>query len=186
MILIVGLGNPGEEYQNTRHNVGFMVLDLLLKKLTSVDKSIWEKNKKFNCLLAKPNKDLLLVKPNSFMNASGEVVGKLMAFYKVSGFGLYVVHDDVDLPLGKIKISLSHGSAGHKGVESIINTLGSNNFVRVRVGIGSDKKISAEKFVLSQFEEIETPVLNKAVKKAVQAVGVILRQGVERAANRFN
>ena len=186
MILIVGLGNPGEQYENTRHNVGFMVLDQLLKKLTPVDESVWEKSKKFNCLLAKPNKELLLAKPNSFMNTSGEVVGKLMAYYKVSSFGLYVIHDDVDLALGKIKISLGHGSAGHKGVESIINILGSNNFVRIRVGIGNDKKISAEKFVLSQFEEIETPVLNKAVKKAQQAVQAILKQGVERAANRFN
>lgn len=186
MILIVGLGNPGAKYENTRHNVGFMAVDLLLKKLTSVDKSVWEENKKFNCLMAKIDKDLTLIKPLSFMNSSGAPVGKLMRFYKVSNFGLYVVHDDIDLPLEKIKITSGHGSAGHKGVDSIIQEIGSNNFVRVRIGIGVDKKLETDKYVLSEFEEGEAPKLRKAVKKAVEAIGVILKDGTEKAANRFN
>lgn len=186
MILIVGLGNPGEKYENTRHNAGFMVVDLLLKKLNSVEDSVWEENKKFNCYLAKAGKEIILVKPSSFMNASGEVVSKLVNFYKVSNFGLFVVHDDLDLPLGKIKVSFGHGSAGHKGVESIIQKIGSNNFVRVRVGIGADKKVDGEKFVLFDFEEAEEPKLRKAVKKAVDAVVLILKDGAERAANRYN
>lgn len=186
MILIVGLGNPGAKFENTRHNIGFKVVDLLLKKLTSVDRSVWEENKKFNCLMAKISKDLVLVKPLSFMNASGEAVGRMMRFFKVSTFGLYVIHDDIDLPLEKIKITVDHGSAGHRGVDSIIKTLGSNNFVRIRVGIGGDKKISTEKFVLSEFEEREKSKIKKAVKKAQEAVEFILEKGVERAANQFN
>ena len=186
MILIVGLGNPGEKYENTRHNAGFMAVDLLLKKLNSVENSIWEENKKFNSFIAKSGKELILVKPSSFMNASGEVVAKIAGFYKIPNFGLYIVHDDLDLPLGKIKISFGHNSAGHKGVESIIQSLGSNNFVRIRVGIGADKKVSGEKFVLSDFEEREEPKLKRAVKRAVGAVEMILKEGVERAANRFN
>ena len=186
MILIVGLGNPGEKYENTPHNVGFMAVDLLLKKLTSVEKSVWEENKKFKCLLSRPEKDLLLVKPLAFMNASGMVVSKLMKFYKVSGFGLYVIHDDVDLPLEKIKISTGHGSAGHKGVESIISSLGTNNFARIRIGIGSDKKTETEKYVLAEFEEREMIKIRKSVKKTVGVMEMILKEGIERAANKFN
>ena len=186
MILIVGLGNPGEKYENTRHNAGFMVADLLVKKLNSVESSNWEENKRFNSLLAKAGKDILLAKPSSFMNASGEVVAKLASFYKIPNFGLYVIHDDLDLPLGKIKVTFGHGSAGHKGVESIIQNLGSNNFVRIRVGIGTDKKVDGEKFVLADFEEGEEPKLRKAIKKAVDAIEVILKEGAERAANRYN
>ncbi len=186
MILIVGLGNPGEKYENTRHNAGFMVVDLLLKKLNSVENSIWEESKKFNCFLAKSGKEIILAKPGSFMNASGLVVAKLVNFYKVSNFGLFVAHDDLDLPLGKIKVSFGHGSAGHKGVESIIQQIGSNNFVRIRVGIGADKKIEGERFVLSDFEEAEEPKLRKVIKKAVDAVTLILKEGAEKAANRYN
>jgi PTH1 family peptidyl-tRNA hydrolase len=187
MILIVGLGNPGEKYESTRHNVGFMVVNNFLKKVTAVGESQWKLNQKFNCWLAKAGEEIILAKPLSFMNASGSVVAKLADFYKVSSFGLYVVHDDLDLPLGKIKISWGHGSAGHKGVQSIIEKLGSNNFVRVRVGIGSDKKVSnTEKYVLSDFEEREIGKLNRVIKKATQALEVILKEGTEKAASRFN
>lgn len=186
MILIAGLGNPGEKYENTRHNIGFMVLDSLLKKLTSVEESSWTESKKFNSFFCKIKNDLLLVKPSSFMNASGLVIKKFMDFYKIPSLGLFVVHDDLDLPLGKIKISVNHGSAGHKGVESIIQELGSNNFVRIRVGIGSFQKIEGDKFVLSDFEESEKGDLKKAVKKTVEAVEMILKDGVEKTANRIN
>lgn len=186
MILIIGLGNPGEGYKDTRHNAGFLVLDSLLKKLTSVEKSVWAENKKLNCLTARVGEDLLLAKPLSFMNAAGEVVAKLVNFYKIPPFGLYLVHDDVDLPLGKIKISLDRGSAGHKGVESVIEKLGTKNFVRIRVGVGKDRKIRTERFVLSPFMFWEREKLRTVVKKAVGAIEIILREGAERAANRYN
>ncbi len=186
MILIVGLGNPGQKYENTRHNVGFMVLDSLLRKLTSVDKSVWEENKKFNTETAKVSDDLILARPLSFMNASGEVVAKLMSFYKIPPFGLYLVQDDVDLPLGKLKITIDRGSAGHKGVESIMNALGSQNFVRIRVGVGKDRRIATERFVLMPFMLWERGKLREAVKKAVEALEMILKEGVEKAANKYN
>lgn len=186
MILIVGLGNPGRKYVQTRHNVGFMVLDLLLKKMTAVNESVWEKNNKFNCLQVKTKTDVFLVKPMSFMNASGEVVKKITQFYKVSNFGLFIVQDDLDLPFGRIKITFGHGSAGHKGVQSIIEKLGSNNFVRIRIGVGNNKKVEGEKYILSDFDKNEIGKLGKVIKKAVGAVEYILKEGVERAANKYN
>ncbi|MCL5090539.1 MAG: aminoacyl-tRNA hydrolase [Patescibacteria group bacterium] len=199
MILIVGLGNPGEKYEETRHNVGFMVVDSLLKKLTSVSESRWEENKKFNTQIAKiePKKfplkkkeeeeeTIILAKPLSFMNASGEVVAKLMNFYHIPVLGLYLVCDDVDLPLGKIKIAVDRGSAGHKGVESVMEKIGSKNFVRIRIGVGKDQRISTDKFILAPFMFWEKNKLSQAVKKAVEAVETILQEGVEKAENRYN
>jgi len=186
MILIVGLGNPGNKYQETRHNIGFMVVDQLLKKITSVKKSVWEENKKFNSQIAKVKEEIILAKPLSFMNASGEVVTKLMNFYKVSSLGLYLVHDDVDLPLGKVKISVDRGSAGHKGVGSVMEALGSKNFVRIRVGVGKDRRIQTDRFVLTPFMLWEKGKLSHAVKKAAEAIETILDKGVEKAAGRYN
>ncbi|HUV72324.1 MAG TPA: aminoacyl-tRNA hydrolase [Clostridia bacterium] len=186
MILIVGLGNPGKKYEKTRHNVGFMVLDSLLQKLTAVKDTVWKKRPKLNSLVAKAGKEIILAKPQSFMNASGKPVVGLMKFYKIPVFGLYLVHDDVDLPLGKIKISSNQGSAGHRGVESVIKAIGGKNFVRVRVGIGEGKKIATEKFVLSPFFWRERGKLNQVVKKATEAMEMILKEGVERTAARYN
>ncbi len=186
MILIVGLGNPEIKYKNTRHNVGFLVLEHLLQKLTTVEKSVWEENRKFNTEIAKIGTELVLAKPLSFMNASGEVVVKLMNFYKIPPFGLYLVHDDVDLPLGKLKITIDRGSAGHKGVESVMKSLGSQNFVRIRVGVGKDRKVTTDRFVLKPFMLWEKGQLSHAVKKAVEVIEVILNEGVEKAANKFN
>ncbi len=186
MILIVGLGNPGEKYKKTRHNVGFLVLDSLLKKLTPVEKSFWEESQKFNAEIARVSDGLILAKPLSFMNASGEVVARLMSFYKIQPFGLYVVQDDVDLPLGKIKITIDRGSAGHKGIESIMEKLGSQNFVRIRVGVGKDQRVSTDRFVLMPFTLWEKGKLNQAVKKAVGVVETILKEGAEKAASKYN
>ena len=186
MILIVGLGNPGLRYEKTRHNVGFMVVDNLLKKLTSVKDSVWKESKKFNSLISKVGDDLILAKPLSFMNASGRSVANLLKFYKIQPFGLYVVHDDVDLPLGKIKITIDRGSAGHKGVESIIREVGSKNFVRIRVGVGKDVRIATDRFVLMPFSFFERGRLSQAVKKATEALEMILKEGVEKAAGKYN
>lgn len=186
MILIVGLGNPGKKYENTRHNVGFMVLDKLLRKLTSVKDSFWQENGKFNCLIAKAGSDLILAKPLYFMNSSGETVQKLMLFYKISPFGLFVVHDDIDLPLGKIKISVDKGSAGHKGVESIMEKIGSGNFVRIRVGVGKDEKVPTDRYILLPFSFNETNKLKLAIKKSMEAIMDIIKDGAEKAASKYN
>lgn len=186
MILIAGLGNPGEKYQFTHHNVGFMVVDLLLKELTSLPDSIWKEEKKFSSLIAKVKPDLVLVRPTTFMNSSGLAIKKIMQFYKIPSFGVYIIHDDLDLPLGKIKISAGHGSAGHRGIESIINNIGSNNFVRIRIGIGRNRKLEGEKYVLSEFSENERGKVGRIIKKAVKIMRMVLEEGVEKAANRFN
>lgn len=186
MILIVGLGNPGKKYQKTRHNIGFMVLDRLLRKLTPVEDSVWEENQKFNAFVAKVKSELILAKPLSFMNASGNVVSKIMSFYKIPPFGLYVVHDDVDLPLGKIKISIDKGSAGHKGVESIMENVGGKNFVRIRVGVGKNERKPTDKFVLLPLTLWEENKLKGSIKKAASAVGLILEVGAEKAATKYN
>jgi len=199
MILLVGLGNPGIKYEKTRHNVGFMVLDSFLKKIASVDRSVFKKENKFNSLISEidfkdtnlrskniSDERLLLVKPLSFMNLSGQAVKKIMDFYKIQEMELFVVHDDVDLPIGKVKISVDRGSAGHRGVTSIIDILGSKNFVRIRVGVGKDERLSTDKFVLKPFEKLEESKVGKTVKKAVEALELIFKEGVEKASSYYN
>ncbi|RJR23416.1 aminoacyl-tRNA hydrolase [Candidatus Microgenomates bacterium] len=184
-IILVGLGNPGKDYEQSRHNIGFMILDHLLKKMTAVNDSLWKKSSKFNSEIAQVN-DLIMVKPLSFMNESGKAVSAILNFYKIPPFGLYVIHDDLDLPLGKIKISIDRGSAGHKGVQSIISAVGSKNFVRIRVGIGKSAKTPAERFVLKPFLSAEKGKLKTTIKKAAEAVEMILKEGVEKASSFYN
>ena len=139
MKLIVGLGNPGAKYQQTRHNLGFMVLDKLGEKLTPVEKTFWQESKKFNALLLKTEKAILM-KPQTFMNASGIAVAKVANFYKIKPQDIWIIHDEVDLPLGKTRIRLGGGTAGHRGIESIIKQLGHDQFIRFRLGIGHPLK----------------------------------------------
>jgi PTH1 family peptidyl-tRNA hydrolase len=194
MILIIGLGNPGEKYEKTRHNLGFVVLDGLLQDLTKVEKTTWKMDKKFNSLMARIN-DLILVKPQTMMNASGFSVSKLASFYKIKPENIWIVHDDVDLPLGKIKIRMGGGTAGHHGVESVIDKLGTDQFVRFRLGIGHPQKkgkleIRGERavddYVLKEFDVNEASEVKKMIKKAIQAIKIALDKGLEKAMNRFN
>jgi len=190
-ILIVGLGNPGPKYEDTRHNVGFMVLDKLARKILPLKETRWEFNQKFNSLLVvRPN--LVLVEPQTFMNASGEAVAKLANFYQITHGKIMVVHDDVDLPLGKIKIRIGGASAGHHGVESIINRLGTDQFGRLRLGIGRPRlgvirgSKDVENFVLEKFREGEAGELKKMLKKAVAALELMLEEDLTVVMNRFN
>ena len=154
MQIIVGLGNPGEKYIKTKHNTGFIVLDNILR-LCNLE---WRGEPKFDSYLAE-NKELVLCKPQTFMNNSGDAVSKLVNFHKLNLGNLITVHDDVDLDFGVIKFGRKMGSAGHKGVENIIDKLGSSDFWRIRVGIGRpiDTRFDVEKYVLSDFtsEELE-------------------------------
>jgi len=152
MRLIVGLGNPGEKYLHNRHNVGFMVVD----KIT-LDKAVqWKFEEKFKAEVARLGDDIL-VKPQTFMNNSGESVSKIVNFYKIPVENVIVVHDDVDLPFGQVKMQKNAGSAGHKGVESVIYSLGSQNFTRVRLGVGrpENSEIEIEDWVLMNFSDEE-------------------------------
>ena len=133
MNLIVGLGNPGDKYASTRHNIGFMVVEHVLKNLVS-NVTSWDTNSEINTQFFK-NGDLIFAKPQTFMNASGVAVAKLINFYKVPVEQLWVIHDDIDLPIGKIRIRSGGGSGGHHGIESIIKDVGKDNFLRFRMGM---------------------------------------------------
>ncbi len=157
MKLIVGLGNPGRRYKKTRHNVGFMVIDELKRHISK--------------------KDATLFKPQTFMNQSGRAVKKLIQNSKFKIQNLYVIHDDVDLPFGEVRVSKNVSSAGHKGVLSIINELGTQDFTRIRIGINphlrqgfggqAGRKVDTEKYVLEKFTKEENKQLNDIIKKAV-------------------
>lgn len=194
MKLIVGLGNPGEKYARTRHNIGFMVVEELAREFSvcnvqfSFDKNI--KAEILKCRCAK--EELILVKPQTMMNASGIAVSKLVSIYHLPLSSLWVIHDDLDLPLGKIKIVKDHGSAGHHGVDSIIKELKTDDFVRFRVGIGFSGKIDerenrrkVEDFVLQDFKK-DAVEADKAVKKATEILEYSFKTSLEKAMNRYN
>ena len=196
MKLIVGLGNPGGQYEDTRHNIGFMVVDKLAREIGR-DTLSWQKDTKRQALMAKVG-EVVLVKPTTFMNNSGIAVSRVASLYKIAPVDVWVVHDDIDLPLGKIRIRKGGGTAGHNGLESIIKELGSDAFFRVRLGIGrgrEDIKKSTDHnlrhrsviaFVLSHFTQSEAGSLRKLIKYGVEAVRIALTEGVDRAMNRFN
>jgi len=188
--IILGLGNPGEEYVETRHNMGRMVLDAFVKKN---DWSDWKMDKKTNSLISdgKIGKSkVLLLKPETFMNKSGEAVKPLVKTKK-SAETLVVIHDDLDLPLGKIKISFNKSSGGHKGVESIMRAIKTEAFIRLRLGIsgetagGKIKKPQGEEKVidaiLGDFKKTESDELKKVIKKSVLALELIVKEGREKA-----
>lgn len=134
MKLIIGLGNPGVEYEDTRHNIGFMVVDKLAKELGN-ETPAWRNESKLQAMTAKVG-DILLVKPSTFMNKSGDAVGLIVRYYKLKPSDVWIIHDDMDLPMGKIRIREKGAAAGHNGVKSIIDVLKTDQFVRFRLGIG--------------------------------------------------
>lgn len=196
MKLIVGLGNPGAQYASTRHNIGFMVLDKLSRELGTEAPS-WQQDAKKNVRTARIG-EVLLVQPLTFMNKSGFAVRALVDFYKLTPADVWVVHDDIDLPLGKIKIREKGSSAGHNGVASIIEQLGTDAFVRFRLGIGKGvdaievgenknmRHRSVITYVLSRFRPSEAGALKHLVKHGAGAVKMALLDGLDRAMNRFN
>lgn len=198
MKLIAGLGNPGEKYEKTRHNLGFEVVEKFLKDFEEAGKTVWEENKKLKSEIAKiswqPKKgklqEVILAKPQTFMNDSGLAVSLLCSFYKISPGDVLIVSDEIDLPLGNMKIRFGGGTAGHKGVTSVMDKLGTDKFWRLRLGIGStfkEKKIKhADKIVLGKFGRSETGKARELVKKGSKAIAEILEHGFEIAMNKFN
>lgn len=199
MKLIVGLGNPGEKFLYTRHNIGFMVVERLVKDKLSLLPSLkaWKKEKKYPAEVCKI-KDLIVVKPLSYMNLSGLTVSRIVSFYKIALNDIWVVHDDIDLPLGKIRIRKGGASAGHHGIDSLIKSLGSADFTRFRLGIGKGKldkphtgdhnlhRHEVEKFVVSPFRVNEGGEVKKLIKHSVEALEIAFDKGIEKAMNRFN
>lgn len=174
MKIIVGLGNPGKEYSLTRHNLGFMAVDALAKKLNLS----WEQNKKLKAEIVKFN-DTLLVKPQTFMNLSGEAVAAVLSYFKqpstswgeqLPAQNLIVLHDDLDIDFGKYKIAADSRAAGHNGVQSIIDLLGTKNFTRYRIGIKNERKekVPTEKFVLEKFKREELKIVKELLDAIVE------------------
>lgn len=224
MKLIVGLGNPGEKYEKTRHNLGFMALDKFIKEFSPVKRNDWSENTKFKSEVAeiewqrrhsiKVGKDLVslekvvLIKPLTYMNLSGGAVKAVADYYKINTDDIWIIHDDIDINFGGFKIRFGGSSAGHKGVESVIKTLGTDKFWRFRLGIGhpigkskvknraavkafgdarqKSKKLPVDEFVLKGFGRGEAGKLKDLIKRTVNAIETGLEKGLEVSMNRFN
>lgn len=183
--LIVGLGNPGREYRDTRHNIGFMLIDKLCKEAGISLSRV--QSKALVGTGGLEGQKLVLAKPQTFMNLSGQSVGGLARFYKAPLEHLVVAHDDLDLPLGTIRMRPGGGSAGQKGMSSIIQQLGTQNFARLRLGIGRPPgQMDPAAYVLQRFSSAEQEMLNLVLDRAVDAVRVFLREGIDAAMNRCN
>lgn len=183
MKMIVGLGNPGKEYEKTKHNVGFMVIDAIADKLgVSVDKkqcqaliqtATWEGEK------------ILLVKPQTYMNLSGQAVMELINYYKDKIDDFVIVHDDLDLPTGQLRFKQNGSAGGHNGIKNIIAHVNSNEFDRLKIGIGRGKS-DVKDYVLSNFGGEEKKLIEEAVEKSVDALYIWLKQGIGPAMNQVN
>lgn len=186
MKLIVGLGNPGSEYRDTRHNVGFMVADALVDRWRVSDQ--WRE--KFDALLIKTmvgEESVILAKPLTFMNLSGQAVQALAGFYKIELPDIFVVTDDVALPLGRLRARREGGAGGHNGLKSIIQSLGTQAFSRMRVGVGrGDDRRDLADHVLGRFGADERETVSAAVLRAADATEMFLSEGIERVMNAFN
>ncbi len=180
MNLIIGLGNPGEQYANTRHNIGFMAIDKIAEYFNFED---FQSEKKLKAQIAKgtiDEKETILIKPQTFMNNSGQAIIACQSFFKVPIENILIIHDDIDIELGKIKSAQSGGSAGHNGIKSIIELLGTKDFQRIRVGIDSRKKggiwqklfgkIPTEKFVLQNFRKEEMGILDTVFAMIIEKI----------------
>ena len=186
MKIFVGLGNPGAEYSKTKHNVGFMLADKLSEKIGAEN---WRNN--FNALVAETffeGEKILIVKPQTFMNLSGEAVGALTNFYKIETENLIVAHDDMDLPVGKIRLRPKGSGGGHHGIESIIQHLGGEkNFPRIRIGIGRPpQNWTVNNHVLSPFNSEDAEKISATIENLIPAVTCIFREGIDIAMNKFN
>ena len=179
--LVVGLGNPGAEYVATRHNIGFMVADQLASNFGAT----WEKSTKWDAMLAK-SREVLLVKPMSFMNRSGYPLFAIAQFYKIAPQEILVVVDDLALPLGRLRIRQDGGAGGHNGLESIVAQFGTEEIPRLRIGIGGAPTEGAVDYVLGRFFDEEKPLVRATVDRAVDAVKCAIDNDLVSAMNTFN
>lgn len=185
MKLIVGLGNIGDKYTWTRHNVGFMVVDKW-----SINKDIqFKENKKLQCYITKFNRgleDIMLIKPTTYMNLSGDSIVSVMNYYKINKEDLLVVYDDLSLELGKIRFRPNGSDGGHNGIKSIIKSIGSQEFARLKIGIGPQPPIPAEEFVLQNFYKSQLDDLKSVLKKSIEGIEFYLDEGMQKTQNFYN
>ncbi len=181
MKLIVGLGNPGKEYINTRHNIGFMVIDHF------VNNSNWqEKWKALYTEMMINNEKVLLVKPKTYMNLSGNALIEFVNFYKINLEDILVIHDDLDLNIGTYRLKINSSSGGHNGIKSLIERLGSTNFARLKVGISSNKEMDPKDYVLGRFTQEELETLAKLYPTFNEIITSFITDGIDKTMNKYN
>ena len=184
MYIIVGLGNPGKQYENTRHNMGFLAVDLLAEKYNI------EVNKvKFKALVGEgriAGQKVLLVKPQTYMNLSGEAVRQAMDFYKIDPEELIVIYDDIDIPTGTFRIRKKGSPGTHNGMRNIFQHIQTNDFPRIRVGIGSGKKDNLAGYVTGGISKSEQELLADVLKNSADAAACIIEKGIDKAMNEYN
>jgi len=183
--LLVGLGNPGPDYERTRHNAGYWWVDAIVQ----ARKGRWAKESKFHGWVAKVNegeREFRVLKPATYMNESGRSVGSFLRFHRIEPREMLVIHDELDLAPGVVKLKLGGGTGGHNGLESIIVQLGTEEIPRLRVGIGAAPREGAVDYVLGRFFEEERPLVEKSIARAADAVKCAIDNGLLSAMNQFN
>ncbi len=181
MKLIIGLGNPGKEYTNTRHNIGFMVLDNYLGNVNY--------QKKFNAEYYEENingEKVIFIKPQTYMNLSGNAVKEFVSFYKVEFEDILVIQDDLDLPLGKYRVKINSSSGGHNGIKSIINVLHSDAFARLKIGVSNNKEIDTKDYVLGRFSKEDLSVLEEMHPRFNKIINDFIAYSIEKVMNDNN
>ena len=184
MKIIVGLGNPGAQYANTPHSVGFEAVDAIAASVGAT----WEEKRQFKCLLAKGSfagQPVMLVKPQTYMNLSGESVAPVVKYHNATAADLLVIQDDIDLPVGRMRVRKNGSCGGHNGIRNIIERLGTPDFARLKLGVGKDKS-DVIAHVLGKFDPTTRKTMDLVVAEAVKAAEAILRQGPDRAMNAYN
>jgi len=184
MKIVVGLGNPGAEYANTPHSVGFETVDAIASDIGAQ----WEPKRAFSCLMAKgtfAGVPVLLVKPQTYMNLSGDSVAPVVKYHNATADDLLVVQDDIDLPAGRVRIRKGGSCGGHNGIRNIIERLGTQSFTRLKIGVGKDKS-NVIGHVLGKFDPATRKTMDMVVAEAAKACAAILRDGPEKAMNAFN
>lgn len=188
MYLVVGLGNPGEKYQNTRHNIGFKVIDNIFDKLSKQQKIVWKtesSNLVSNVQIS--NKKTLLSKPQLFMNNSGTAVKNMIKKHDQKIKDIIVIHDEIDLPFNQVRVQKGGGSAGQKGIESIIDSIGSKDFIRIRIGVDKpEHKYEIENYVLQDFTKQEQKTLPNVIKTATQKTLLLIKHDYDHFISKYN
>lgn len=184
MKLIVGLGNPGKEYENTRHNMGFMVIDKY-----AFDKGLKFNKEKFGGIYTEftyNNEKVILLKPMKYINLSGEVVSSYASYFKIKISDILIINDDLDMPLGKIKLKTNSSSGGHNGLKNIEQHLGTKEYKRLKLGISNNKEIDTKDYVLSKFSKSDNELLNEVIFKANEVLDDYLKLDFNSLMNKYN
>ncbi len=185
MKLVVGLGNPGKEYEKTRHNIGFGLLDYIARK----NGYYFKTEKKFNadiCEILVEKEKVILIKPLSYMNLSGTVVEKVAHFYNIDNKDILVIHDDLDMTFGKIRVLYDSTSGGHNGIKNIIECLGTKEFTRLKIGISNDKSMETKDYVLGKFNKEEINKLDNIYEKLVNIINDFILCDVSALKQKYN